>query len=117
MKNFFLGILPRIIQYNKLYWIPAAEVDMPISYQIEKENSLVILKVSGTLSADELKKMRAELQKEEAFSSHFSMLFDMLANSDLNISTPEFKELAADNPLSINSRRLCRIIRTFIWPA
>jgi hypothetical protein len=78
---------------------------VPLSYQIDKQNNVLVCKVSGALSADDVRKMRANLREDEAFSSDLYLLFDMLDNTEFGISPSEFRELAAESPMGKQSRR------------
>ena len=78
---------------------------MPLSYQIDKQYNILACKVSGVLSVDEVRKFRADLRVDELFSNRLNLLFDMHEATDFDISSAEFREIAADSPMSKTSKR------------
>ena len=78
---------------------------MPLTYQIDKANKVLICDVSGSLSADDVRNLRIELRNDPEFAPDMSILFDMIDVTDFQISSSELEFLAGTTPMSKTSKR------------
>ena len=78
---------------------------MPITYYIDKGNKVVICEVSGTLTTDVIRNLRARLRNDPEFSPDFSLLFDLLDVTKFQMSSSELQLIAATTPMSKTSKR------------
>ncbi len=78
---------------------------MPLTYQIDKANKVLICEVSGSLTADDVRNLRIELRNDPEFAPDLSILFDMLDVTDFQISSSELQALAGETPMSKTSKR------------
>ena len=78
---------------------------MPLTYQIDKANKVLICDVSGSLTADDVLNFRIELRNDPEFAPELSILFDMLDGTDFQISSLELQGLAGETPMSKTSKR------------
>ncbi len=78
---------------------------MPLTYQIDKANKVLICDVSGSLTADDVRNLHIELRNDPEFAPDLSLLFDMLDVTDFQISSSELQALAGETPMSKTSKR------------
>ncbi len=78
---------------------------MPLTYQIDKANKVLICDVSGSLTADDVRNLRIELRNDPEFAPELSILFDMLDVTDFQISSSALEALAGETPMSKASKR------------
>jgi hypothetical protein len=78
---------------------------MPISYEIIRENRLVICTGFGVVTADEVLQFHDQLVKDANFESSFSELADGTAITGTDVTPGGMRALADSSPYSPDARR------------
>jgi hypothetical protein len=78
---------------------------MPVSYQIDRERSLVITTAWGVLTAAEAMEHQRRLSSDPEFRPEFCQLSNFLAVTDIELDGKAIKQLAQLNFFAPGSRR------------
>ena len=78
---------------------------MPISYEIIRENRLVICTGFGVVTADDVLQFHDQLVKDANFDSSFSELADGTSITGTDVTPGGMRALADSSPYSPDSRR------------
>jgi hypothetical protein len=78
---------------------------MPLSYTIDRRQRVVVVRASGLLTVDDAVRVRAVLQSDVMFRSHFAMLLDLREVTQVNMSFQAMARLAATSVFAPQSRR------------
>ena len=78
---------------------------MPLKFEIDTAKKTIICKVTGALTAQGISDFRAALQRDPAFETDLSLLFDMLGVTEFQISSAKLQQLAERTPMNQKSKR------------
>jgi hypothetical protein len=78
---------------------------MPVSYEIDKQQRLVVCTATGVCTADDVLRFREQLLSDSRFDPDFSELVDATGVSRAEISPEQVRFVAEGSPFSANSRR------------
>jgi hypothetical protein len=78
---------------------------MPLSYAIDGRRRVVVTRASGVLSVDDAVRVRALLQSDPVFQSHFALLFDLREVTHVTMSFQALARFAATTLFAAHARR------------
>jgi hypothetical protein len=78
---------------------------MACSYEIDKQQQLVISTASGLLTAEEMFEHQAKLASDQNFHPDFSQLLDFTAVTGVKVETNDVERLAQRKLYSADARR------------
>ena len=78
---------------------------MPVTYQIDPEHSLLLVRVTGKVSAADMAAHHAALRADPSFSPDFDGLVDFSGADPFEGSGEEIRRLVGDLPFNAGTRR------------
>jgi len=81
------------------------KINMPVSYEIDKEKRLVVCNATGVCTLEEVVRFRQQLLADNDFDPSFSQLVDATGISRAEISPEQVRSLAEQSPFASSSRR------------
>jgi hypothetical protein len=78
---------------------------MPAHYKIDKARRLVSSVATGTFTDDDLRGHTRGLAADPDFDPSFRQIFDLRGITDLDLTGPQMRERARENPWKEGSRR------------
>ena len=71
---------------------------MPVDYQIDKQNAVVLTTARGVLTADDIMAFRRRLDANPDFSPDMKQLIELLGITEVNVTKSEWCALAKTDP-------------------
>src|SRR5687767_7971101 len=78
---------------------------MSFSYWIDPDAGLVVAKLEGVVTVDELVSLQEQLRANRSFVPTFKMLADASAVSELRLDSAKIRRLADNSPFTSGARR------------
>jgi hypothetical protein len=78
---------------------------MPVSYEIDKQNGVVLSTGEGVVTLDDVLRFRREVARDPDFDPSFSQLGDLSTAISIDLTTDEIRMLAETSPFSLTARR------------
>ncbi|HET9952076.1 MAG TPA: hypothetical protein VFS09_09805 [Candidatus Eisenbacteria bacterium] len=84
---------------------------MPINYRIDAPREIVIVVGAGILTAEEIRKEQAQMNRETDLAPHFNQLIDLKEVTELRLSVEDVRQLSYGSPFREGSRRVIVVDR------
>jgi len=78
---------------------------MPVSYEIDKEECLIVCTATGVCTLADVVRFREQLRADPDFDPTFCQLVDATGMTRAEVSPEQVRSLAEQSPFSVNSRR------------
>ncbi len=78
---------------------------MPVDYQIDRQNAVVLATARGVLAADDIMALRRRLAADPDFSPDMKQLIDLLGVTEVKLRSKDLRFLASFDPFGPGARR------------
>jgi hypothetical protein len=78
---------------------------MPVSYSIDRKRGLVISRLWGTMTDDDVREQRRKLRADPAFDPSYRQLIDMTGMTEIQVGAKTITEAAHDQYFAPGAKR------------